>query len=91
LNIAFAGIESDNLLAGLDERGISASSGSACSNSTWEPSHVLLAMGVPIREAVGSVRFSLGASTTEGHIDEVLRILPAEVERARAAAGALAG
>ena len=67
------------------------SSGSACSNSTWEPSHVLLAMGVPIREAVGSVRFSLGESTAGADIDEVLRILPAQVERVRIAAGARAG
>jgi cysteine desulfurase len=86
LNIAFADVESDTVLARLDAHGISASSGSACSNSTWEPSHVLLAMGVPIREAVGSVRFSLGESTTEAQIDEVLRILPAEVETARRAA-----
>lgn len=84
LNVSFGGIESDVLVAGLDRRGIAASSGSACSNSTWEPSHVLMAMGVPIRQAVGSVRFSLGESTTEDEIAEVLRVLPEEVERAKA-------
>ncbi|WP_322818902.1 cysteine desulfurase family protein, partial [Tepidiforma sp.] len=52
LNVAFGGLESDALVAALDERGVAVSSGSACSNSTWEPSHVLMAMGVPIRRAV---------------------------------------
>ncbi len=84
LNIAFGGLESDTLVQRLDARGIAVSSGSACSNSTWEPSHVLMAMGVPIRRAVGSVRFSLGETTTEAEIDEVLRVLPAEVAAVRA-------
>ena len=83
LNISFAGIESDALVAALDARGIAVSSGSACSNSTWEPSHVLLAMGVPIRQAVGSIRFSLGEDTTVADIETVLRILPMEVARGR--------
>ena len=79
LNVSFEGIESDALVARLDARGIAVSSGSACSNSTWEPSHVLMAMGVPIRRAVASIRFSLGESTTAGEIDELLAILPGEV------------
>jgi cysteine desulfurase len=83
LNISFNGIESDALVAALDRRGIAVSSGSACSNSTWEPSHVLMAMGVPIRQAVGSVRFSLGESTTGAEIASVLEVLPAEVEGVR--------
>lgn len=83
LNISFAGIESDTLVALLDERGIAVSSGSACSNSTWEPSHVLMAMGVPIRSAVGSIRFSLGSTTTEDEVATVLAVLPGEVARAR--------
>jgi cysteine desulfurase len=83
LNISFGGLESDVLVAMLDQRGIAVSSGSACSNSTWEPSHVLVAMGVPIRRAVGSVRFSLGEDTTQPDIDELLRILPGEVAAAR--------
>lgn len=86
LNVAFAGLESDPLVAALDRQGIAVSSGSACSNSTWEPSHVLMAMGVPIRRAVGSLRFSLGEDTTAAEIDEVVAVLPAEVEQARAAA-----
>lgn len=81
LNIAFHGLESDLLVAALDAHGIAVSSGSACSNSTWEPSHVLMAMGVPIRQAAGSIRFSLGESTTEEEIEAVLAVLPAEVAR----------
>lgn len=84
LNVSFEGIESDALVARLDARGIAVSSGSACSNSTWEPSHVLMAMGVPIRRAVASIRFSLGETTTADEIDEVLAILPGEVAAAAA-------
>jgi len=91
LNVSFADLESEVLVAGLDRRGIAASSGSACSNSTWEPSHVLMAMGVPIRQAVGSVRFSLGESTTEADIDAVLDVIRDEVEAAQVASTAAAG
>ena len=83
LNISFGGIESDVLVRLLDERGIAVSSGSACSNSTWEPSHVLMAMGVPIRRAVGSLRFSLGETTTESDIAGVLDVIAGAVEQAR--------
>ena len=83
LNVAFGGLESDALVAALDERGVAVSSGSACSSSTWEPSHVLMAMGVPIRRAVGSIRFSLGETTTPAEIDAVLQLLPGAVEAAR--------
>ncbi len=84
LNISFDDIESDVLVRLLDERDIAVSSGSACSNSTWEPSHVLMAMGVPIRRAVGSLRFSLGEETSEQDIEAVLAVLPAQVTTARA-------
>jgi cysteine desulfurase len=90
LNVAFDGIESDELVRRLDDAGIAASSGSACSNSTWEPSHVLMAMGVPIRQAVGSVRFSLGETTTADEIGELLAVLPGLVQAARAGSVALA-
>lgn len=83
LNISFDGIESDILLDRLDRHDVAVSSGSACSNSTWEPSHVLLAMGVPIRQAVGSLRFSLGESTTAADIEQLLAMLPAEVAATR--------
>jgi len=91
LNISFDGIESDVLVRRLDERGIAVSSGSACSNSTWEPSHVLMAMGVPIRKAVGSIRFSLGEETSERDIAAVLEVLPPEVQAARAESALPAG
>lgn len=84
LNISFDGVESDVLVRRLDERGIAVSSGSACSNSTWEPSHVLMAMGVPIRRAVGSIRFSLGEDTSAADVEGVLAVLPGEVSAARA-------
>jgi cysteine desulfurase len=83
LNVAFGGLESDALVDALDERGIAVSSGSACSSSTWEPSHVLMAMGVPIRRAVGSIRFSLGETTSSAEIEAVLQLLPGAVEAAR--------
>ena len=88
LNVSFDGVEGDDLVARLDARGIAASTGSACSNAMWEPSHVLLAMGVPIRRAAGSVRFSLGEGTTGADIEAVLAALPEEVGRARGAAAA---
>ena len=83
LNVSFEGLENDDLVARLDSRGIATSTGSACANAMWEPSHVLLAMGVPIRRAAGNVRFSLGEGTTEGDIQAVLRVLPDEVKQAR--------
>ncbi len=86
LNVAFRGIESEQLVAALDRHGIAASSGSACSNSLWEPSHVLMAMGVPIRTAVGSVRFSLGEGTTAAEIAAVASVVPGEVARLRSEA-----
>ncbi|MEO8538342.1 MAG: cysteine desulfurase family protein [bacterium] len=91
LNISFDGIESDVLVRKLDEQGIAVSSGSACSNSTWEPSHVLMAMGVPIRLAVGSLRFSLGEETNEADIERVLAVLPVEVAGARVESALPAG
>jgi cysteine desulfurase len=93
LNVSFDDVESDVLVVRLDRAGIACSSGSACSNSTWEPSHVLMAMGVPIRRAVGSLRFSLGEETTAAEVDHVIAVLPSEVDRARdesIAAGRLA-
>lgn len=86
LNMSFVGTESDELVRRLDARGMAVSSGSACSNSTWEPSHVLMAMGVPMRRAVASLRFSLGATTTQADIEAALAILPEEVAAAREAA-----
>ena len=65
LNVSVAGADGEALLMGLDSRGIAASSGSACAAGTLEPSHVLLAMGLPYAEAKASVRFSLGRGVTQ--------------------------
>jgi cysteine desulfurase len=74
-NFSFPGVEGEPVLLGLDFKGIAASSGSACSSASLEPSHVLLAMGVSPELAVGSVRISLGRHTTETDIDDVLQAL----------------
>ncbi|ORJ61551.1 cysteine desulfurase NifS [Geothermobacter hydrogeniphilus] len=83
LNISFAGIEGESLLLNLDLHGIAASSGSACSSGSLDASHVLRAMGLESSLARSSVRFSLGAETTEEDIDHVLEVLPASVQRLR--------
>ncbi len=83
LNVSFEEVASDELVARLDEKGIAASTGSACSNALWEPSHVLLAMGVPIRQASSSVRFSLGDDTTLQDIEHVLKVLSEEIQLER--------
>jgi len=84
VNICMEAIEGESILLNLDFLGICASSGSACTSATLEPSHVLLAMGVPIEIAHGSVRFSLGRHTTEDEVDKVLEVMPGIVERLRA-------
>lgn len=84
LNVAFEGLESEALVRALDARGVAVSSGSACSNSMWEPSHVLLAMGLPMRMAAASVRFSLGERTTEEDVDQAATIVAEEVTALRA-------
>lgn len=73
----FHGVEGDALLQALDLAGVAASSGSACSSGSVEPSHVLLAMGLSPEEAKSAVRFSTGFGTTEAEIDETLALLPA--------------
>lgn len=75
--------DGEKLLRALDERGISASSGSACTSGSLEPSHVLLAMGFPPEVAFGSLRFSLGRDTTEEDIDYVLAHIAEAVESAK--------
>ncbi len=82
-NISFNFIEGEGILMSLDMDGFAASTGSACTSGTLEPSHVLSAMGVPPEKAQGSVRFSLGHYTTEKDIEKLLEILPKIVERLR--------
>lgn len=83
-SISFPGSDSRDLLADLDAAGIAASAGSACGEETLEPSHVLLAMGMPLEQAAGTLRFALGIQNTDDDIDRLLRVLPAAVERSRA-------
>lgn len=83
VNVSFAYVEGESLLLSLDACGIAASSGSACTSGTLDPSHVLLAMGLTHEMAHGSVRMTLGKDTTEKDIQYVLDNFPAIVERLR--------
>ncbi|BAH75202.1 cysteine desulfurase NifS [Solidesulfovibrio magneticus] len=82
-SIAFKFVEGEAILLMLDQYGISASSGSACTSGSLEPSHVLRAMGVPFTYAHGSIRFSLSRYTTDADIDLVLDKLPGIIETLR--------
>ena len=77
-------VEGESMLLNLDLEGICVSTGSACSSSSLEPSHVLLAMGLPHEQAHGSLRFTLGKWTTEEEIGQVLGVLPGIVVKLRA-------
>ncbi len=83
-NFSFAGIEGESLVMKLDELGIAASTGSACSSPNLEPSHVLVAIGVPLAMAHGSLRISTGRDTTDAEIDRLLEALPRAVGELRA-------
>ena len=76
-------MEGEALLLQLDQYGICASSGSACTSGSLEPSHVLRAMGVPFNYAHGSVRFSLSRYNTEAEIDRVIEVMPKIVSELR--------
>jgi cysteine desulfurase len=82
-NLSFAGLEAEGILLLLDEQGICASSGSACTSGSLDPSHVLLAMGCDSVRARGSVRFSLGLYNTEGEVDSLLKELPPIIAKLR--------
>ncbi|HEX2956188.1 MAG TPA: cysteine desulfurase NifS, partial [Chitinispirillaceae bacterium] len=82
-NISFEFIEGESILLHLDECGIAASSGSACTTGSLEPSHVLRAMGVPYTFAHSSTRFSLSRYTTESEIDAVINVMPGIVDKLR--------
>jgi len=82
-NISFEFVEGESILLSLDAEGICASTGSACSSGSLEPSHVLLAMGLTPTTAQGSIRFSLSAYNTEEEIDFVLQKLPPIIEQLR--------
>ena len=84
VNISFEGIEGESLLLMLDFQGIAASSGSACTSGSLDPSHVLLAIGLIHEVAHGSLRLSIGAENTEEDVDYILEVVPPIVEKLRA-------
>ena len=84
VNISFEAVEGEPILLGLDFAGISASSGSACSSASLEPSHVLLAIGLAAELAQGSVRITLGKDNTDEEVDYMLSVIPDLVNRLRA-------
>lgn len=84
VNISVAFVEGESMLLNLDLEGICASTGSACSSSSLEPSHILLAMGLSHEQAHGSLRFSLGKWTTEEDVERVLDVLPSIITKLRA-------
>ena len=82
-NMSFEGIEGESLLLLLDDKGICASSGSACTSGSLDPSHVLLAIGLPHEIAHGSLRLTLSKFSTEQEIDETIKVVPEIVEYLR--------
>jgi cysteine desulfurase len=82
-NFSFIGIEGETLLLDLDAKGISGSTGSACSSGSLDPSHVLMAIGLTHEQAHGSLRLTLGRGTTDEQIDYVLDVLPEIVAKRR--------
>jgi cysteine desulfurase len=82
-NLAFPGVEAEELLVALDLAGFACSAGAACSSGALEPSHVLRAMGLPPERVRGSIRVSLGRATTAEEVDALAEALPALVARCR--------
>jgi cysteine desulfurase len=83
LNVSFHFIEGESILYHLSDLGVAASSGSACTSGSLEPSHVIRAMGVPFTAAHGSIRFSLSRYNTDADVDYVLEHMPGIVKRLR--------
>ena len=83
VNVSISYVEGESMLLNLDMEGIACSTGSACTSSSLEPSHVLMAIGLPHELAHGSLRFSLGRQTSEDDIDHVLTVLPGIIGKLR--------
>jgi cysteine desulfurase len=83
LNVTFEFIEGESLVINLDLFGIATSTGSACTSGALEPSHVLIAMGVPALQAQGSLRISLGRESTQEEVDQTVDVLKETVRRLR--------
>lgn len=86
VHFSFEGARSDTILSGLDKLGIAASAGSACNSARWEPSHVLMALGLPLDMAFGALRLTVGPENTAAEIERVLEVLPGVVAESRAKA-----
>jgi cysteine desulfurase len=84
VNISIDFVEGESILLNLDLEGICASTGSACSSASLEPSHVLLALGLSPEQAHGSLRFTLGRDNTQADVERVLEVLPGIVAKLRA-------
>jgi cysteine desulfurase len=91
VNISVDFVEGESILLNLDLEGICASTGSACSSASLEPSHVLLALGLSPEQAHGSLRFTLGRENTEADVERVLEVLPGIVAKLRAMSPLLKG
>jgi cysteine desulfurase len=86
VNVSFDGVEGESLLIALDQVGVAASSGSACASLSWEPSHVLVAMGATLDRASSALRLSVGRNNTDEDVDHVLDVLPGIISKLRAEA-----
>lgn len=84
LNMSFECVEGESLMINLDLAGVAVSTGSACSSGSLEPSHVLMAMGIPPEVVHGSLRFSLGRTNTDEDVDYICNVLPPIIEKVRA-------
>jgi cysteine desulfurase len=82
-SFVFEGVEGESILLSLDLLGIAASTGSACTSGSVDPSHVLLAMGLPVEQAHGSLRLTLGKDNTEEDVEAILSALPGIIEKLR--------
>ena len=83
LNVSFPGAEGEAILLYLDLAGIAVSTGSACASGSLDPSHVLLATGIPIEYAHGSIRISMGRDTTSEDIDYMIEVIPKVIQKIR--------
>ncbi|HEY4387260.1 MAG TPA: aminotransferase class V-fold PLP-dependent enzyme, partial [Ktedonobacteraceae bacterium] len=82
-SFCFEGVEGESIMLNLDLRRIAASTGSACTSGSVDPSHVLIAMGYPLEWARGSMRFTLGKSNTAEEIETVIKLLPGVIAKVR--------